>query len=138
MVDEVLALDRDRLDVFPRVAVTATGHAVLGAVLEQDVLPIRLVLLLLLVLFRLVLLLLRRGRLHFLFRLDHLEKRIAEQLLLEMLLEIEERHVEQIHRLIQARIDPQVLPQRGVLMQAGLHAAGESRARRRVVRVGPR
>src|SRR5438874_5288447 len=39
-----------------------------------------------------------------------------------------------IHRLIQARIDPQLLRQRRVLLQAGLHAAWVRRARSRAVR----
>ena len=109
----------------------------LGAIVEEDALPVGLVLGLRFLL-GLVLLLFRSGRLDFFLRLDELEERIAQELLFQMLLQVEQRHVEQIHRLIQARIDPQVLPERGVLMQAGLHAAGESRARRRVVRVGPR
>ena len=111
----------------------------LGSVVEQDVLPSRAR---------------RRPRLSFSFSaflssatrdlglflgLHHLEERVAEQLLLQVLLKVEQRHVEQVHRLVQARIDPQVLAQRRVLMQAGLHAAGAcSRARRRAVRVGPK
>src|SRR5204863_5830018 len=132
-----LALDRDRLDVFARVAVTAARHAVLRAVLEQDVFPIGPVLGFGLFLGLVVLLLGCRG-LDLFLGLDHLEERVAEQLLLEVLLEVEQRHVQQIHRLVQAWIDPQILAQANVLMQAGLHAAGDSRARRRVVRVGPR
>ena len=109
----------------------------LGAILEEDTLPVGPVLHLRFFL-RFVLLLVRGGRLNLLLRFDQLEKWIAQELLLQMLLQIQQRHVQEIHRLIQARIDPQVLPQRGVLMQAGLHAAGDSRARRRVVSVGPR
>src|SRR2546425_78416 len=52
--------------------------------------------------------------------------------------QVEQRHVQQIHRLIQARIDPQLLGQRRVLLQAGFHAAWVRRARSRAVRVGPR
>ena len=136
VVDQILAFDGHRLDVFARVAVRAARHPVLGAVLQQDVLPVGPVLRLCFLLG--LLLLLGGGRLDFLFRLHHLEERIAQQLLLQVLLQIEQRHVEQIHRLIQARIDAQVLPHADVLMQAGLHAAGDRRARRRVVSVGPR
>src|SRR5207302_434402 len=106
----------------------------LGAVVEQDVLPIGLVVAVLLLL-RLRLL---RCRRLLLFRLDQLEKRVAEQLLFEVLLQVQQRHVQQIHRLVQPGIDPQVLPQGGVLVQPGLHAACPRRARRRAVRVGPR
>ena len=42
-------------------------------------------------------------------RLDHVEEGIVEELLLEMLLKVQERHVEQVHRLIQARIDLELL-----------------------------
>ena len=139
MVDQVARLDRDGLDVLSRVAVAAAGHTVLGPVVEQDVLPVGLVVARLLLLgLLLLLLLLGRGRLHLFFRLHHFEERIAQQLLLQVLLQIEQRHIEQIHRLVEARVDPQVLAERRVLMQAGLHAAGDRRARRRVVRVGPR
>src|SRR5919198_1840697 len=137
MIDEVLALDGNRLDVLTRVAVAAARHTMVGPVVEQNTFPIRLVFGFRFLL-RLVLLLVGGRRLYLFLGLHHLEERIAEQLLLQVLLEVEQRHVQQIHRLIQARIDPQVLPQRGVLMQAGLHAAGDSRARRRVVSVGPR
>ena len=41
--------------------------------------------------------------------LDHVEEGIIQQFLLEMLLQIQERHVEQVHRLIEARIDLQLL-----------------------------
>src|SRR5207245_1533150 len=69
---------------------------------------------------------------------DVADELFGEQLLLEMLLQVEQRHVQQIHRLVQAGIDAQVLAQPDVLVQAGLHAAGVSRARRRAVRVGPK
>jgi hypothetical protein len=46
----------------------------------------------------------------FFFRFDEVEERIIEQLLLEVLLEIEQRHVKKIHRLIKARVDLQLLP----------------------------
>src|SRR5205814_1831413 len=72
----------------------------------------------------------RRG-LRFFLGLDELQERVAEQLLFEMLLQVEQRHVEQVHRLEQPRIDPQVLAQADVLVQAGLHAACPRRSRSR-------
>ena len=45
------------------------------------------------------------------FGLDEVEERIVEQLLLEVLLKVQQRHVEKIHRLIEARIDLQLLPE---------------------------
>ena len=78
-------------------------------------------------------------------RLDHLEEGIVEELLLEMLLEIEERHVQEIHRLIQARIDLELLLELCGLGETRPHAArpgppfvAEKRDRNRAVNVGPR
>ena len=76
---------------------------------EEDLLPVHLFFLLLLLLF--LLLVLGRvliGRL-LVLRLEQLEERIRQQLLLEVLLEIQKRHVKQIHRLIQAWIDLELL-----------------------------
>ena len=60
----------------------------------------------------------------------------------EMLLEVEQRHVEQVHRLVQARIDLHLLLELRALGQAGLHAlpagAPPNRDRSRAVSVGPR
>jgi len=42
------------------------------------------------------------GCLNLFLGLDHLEEGVAEQLLLQVLLEVEQRHVQQIHRLVQA------------------------------------
>ena len=109
----------------------------LGAVFEQNVFPVGPVLGFGFLL-RFVVLLLGSRRLDLLLRFDHLEEGIAEQLLFQVLFEVEQRHVQQIHRLVQARIDPQILAQADVLMQAGFHAAEDRRARRRVVSVGPR
>ncbi len=39
-----------------------------------------------------------------------------DELLFQVLLEVEERHVEEIHRLVKARIDPQLLPQSYALL----------------------
>ncbi len=43
-------------------------------------------------------------------RLDQLEERVGDQLLFQVLLQVEQGHIEEIHRLIEARIDPQLLP----------------------------
>src|SRR5947207_1925648 len=58
----------------------------------------------------------------FLFlHLDHLEEGIVQQFLLEMLLEVQERHVEQVHRLIQAWIDLELLLELRALLEASFH-----------------
>ncbi len=135
MVGEVLGLDRHRLDIFPRFAeVTGPGERI-STVVEQDVFPVGFVVSLLL-LFGLDLV--GRGCLLFLLGFEQLEEGVAQQLLLEVLLQVEQGHVQQVHRLIEARIDAQVLPQRRVLVQARFHAACPRRARRRAVSVGPR
>src|SRR5699024_5810676 len=64
--------------------------------------------------------------------------------LLEVLLEVQERHVQQVHGLVQPWIDLQLLLELGALIETGLHRAAppspsdEKRARRRAVSVGPR
>src|SRR5437879_3247281 len=127
---------RARLGVLPGLAHVAGRRAHVGAIVQQDVLPVRLVV----VLGFLLLLdaVLGERQLGLFLGLDQLEKRVAEQLLLQMLLQVEQRHVQEVHRLVQARIDAQVLAQPDVLVQTGFHAAEVSRARRRVVRVGPK
>src|SRR6267378_4222033 len=135
IIDQILALDRDRLHVLGGPAQGAARHPVLGAVVHQDGFPVGFVVPRFLLLGGL---LLGGGTFGLLLGLDHLEERIAQQLLLQVLLQVEQRHVEEIHRLVQARIDPQILAEPDVLVQAGLHAACVRRARRRAVRVGPR
>ena len=135
VVDQILGLDRHRLYVFHRLAHVPGRDAEVSAVVEQDVFPVGLVVARF---FGLGLRLLRHRHLGLLFGLDQLEEGITEQLLLQMLLEVEQRHVEEVHRLVQARVDAQLLTERRVLVQAGLHAAWVRRARRRAVRVGPR
>jgi hypothetical protein len=132
VVDEVLGLDRDRLGVL-QLLVLLAGAAHLEAV-EEDLLPVHLLFLLLLLLFLLGVLLLRR----FLLRLEQLEEGIGEQLLLEVLLEIHHGHVQHVHGLVEPGIDPELLPQAGMLGKTGSHATASRRARRRAVRVGPR
>jgi len=93
----------------------------------------------------------------FVLGLDELEKGVLQQLLLEMLLEVDQRHVEHVHRLIEAWIRSQLLPEPRRLVQPTLHADGSSggggvdaavgaasgcsarnRSRSRVVSVGPK
>jgi hypothetical protein len=85
------------LPVLELAAATAGVEAV-----EQDLLPIDLVLVLLFLGLLLRDLLLRHLR--------ELEERIDQHLLLEVGLQVEQGHVQKIHRLIQARIDLQFLP----------------------------
>ncbi len=132
VVDEILGLDRHRLGVLQLLELLARA-ADLESV-EEDLLPVHLLFLFLLLLL-LVGILLFRG---LLFRLQELEERIREQLLLEVLLEIHHRHVQHVHRLVQPRIDPQLLAHAGVLGETGLHATASSLARSRAVKVGPR
>ena len=132
VVDQVAGLDRDRLGVLQLLELLP-GAADLEAV-EEDLLPVHLLFLLLLLLLLLRVLLLRR----LLLRLEQLEEGIGEQLLLQVLLEVHHGHVQHVHRLVEPRIDPQLLAEAGVLGKAGLHATASRRARRRAVRVGPR
>jgi len=140
MVAQVSSVDRDRLVILFLLVLLATAAGV--EPVKQDPFPIDLVA-------GGLLLLLRRcflGLGAFLFvlflRLDHLEERIVEELLLEVLLQVQKRHVQQIHRLIQARIDLELLAELRALIEAGLHLVGvsplENRARSRAVSVGPR
>ena len=132
VVDQVLGLDRDRLDVL-LLFVLLAGAAHLEAV-EQDLLPVDLVFLLFLLLLLLGVLLL--GRLF--LGLQQLEERIGQQLLLQVLLQVHHGHVQHVHGLVEPRIDPQLLPHAGVLGKPCLHATASRRARSRAVRVGPR
>ena len=122
MVGEIARVDRDRLVVLA-LLVLLTPAARIEAV-EQDLLPVDLALLVLLGLrfgigrlfLNLALVLL------VVLRLDHVEEGIVEQLLLEVLLEVEQRHVEQIHRLVEARIDLELLLELRVLGEPLPHA----------------
>src|SRR6185437_2861902 len=140
MVAQVAAVDRDGLEVLLFLALLGLTAGV--EAVEQDLLPIDLVGVLLLLGGRLRLCC--RLLLFFLLGLHHLEEWIVEELLLEVLLEIEQWHVKQIHRLIQAWIDLQLLAELRALMQAGLHATSPlscrnaKRERKRAVSVGPR
>src|SRR2546428_298365 len=83
VVRQILGLDRDGLDVLPGFAHVARGRAV-AAVVQEDVLPVRLIVVLgLLLLLDAVL---RLGQLRIVFGLDQLQEGVAEQLLLQVLL----------------------------------------------------
>src|ERR1017187_4511965 len=56
--------------------------------------------------------------------LEHLEERVREEFLLEVLLQVEQRHVQHVHRLIEARIDLELLPKTEALVEPSLHPAG--------------
>ena len=122
VVGEVARVDRDRLVVLALLVLLAASARV--EAVEQDLLPVDLALLFLLglglrvLLFRAALALL----LVLFLRLDHVEERIVEELLLEVVLEVEQGHVEQIHRLVEAWIDLELLLELGVLSEAGSHA----------------
>ncbi len=132
VIGEVAGLDRDRLDIFHRLELLARAADI--EAVEEDLLPVDFVVLLGL----LVLLFGGLFRHLLVLRLLQLEERVVEQLLLEVLLEVEHRHVEHVHRLVQARIDAEFLAKPGLLMHAGLHAGCPSAPRRRAVMVGPR
>jgi hypothetical protein len=136
MIGQIAGLDGDRLGVLLHLELLP-GAADVETV-EQDLLPVHLVLLLHLLLLGLLRFLLLFGVL--LLRLEQLQERVHQQLLLEMLLEIHHGHVEHVHGLVEPRIDAQLLPQAGLLGETGseAHAAFSSRARSREVRVGPR
>ncbi len=87
----------------------------------------------------------RRGAQLLVF-LDELEEGVLRQLLLQVLLQLEERHVQHVHRLVEAWIGPELLPEprRGVETGAHAQAAGPAprsarkRSRSRAVSVGPK
>ena len=122
MVGEVARVDRDRLVVLALLVLLAAAAGV--EAVEEDLLPVDLALLVLLGLrFGLRRLLLDLALvLLVLLRLDHVEEGIVEELLLEVLLEVEQGHVEQIHRLVQARIDLELLLELGVWERPCSHA----------------
>ncbi len=57
--------------------------------------------------------------------LRHLQERILRQLLLEMLLQVQQGHVEQLHRLIQAWVDLHLLLELLTLEESGVESAHE-------------
>ena len=136
VVDQVAGLDRHGLGVL-QLLVLLPGAAHVEAV-EEDLLPVDLLFLggrllfLLLVLFPVCAVLL------LLLRLQQLEERIDQQLLLQVLLQVHHRHVQHVHRLVEAWIDAQLLPHALVLRESGFHATFSNRARSRAVSVGPR
>ena len=111
VVDQVVLFDADRFQVFLLLELLL-GAADIESV-EEDLLPIDFVFLvlgfLLLLGRRLLLLLL------LFFRLQQLEERIDEQLLLQVLLQVHHRHVQHVHGLIEPWIDPELLAKPSVL-----------------------
>ena len=107
VVTQIARRDGHRLEVFALFMLLASAADGVKAV-EKNFLPVDLIASLL----RFGLLGVLGLRLVFLFLLflDEVEERIVQQLLLEVLLQIEERHVEEIHRLVQAGIDLELLP----------------------------
>src|SRR5665213_820731 len=148
MIAEIAAIDGDRLEVL--LLLVLLGAATGIEAVEEDLLPVDLVRRLFFrLLFLCLLAILRNGFLAVLvlILLVHLEEGIVEELLLEVLLEIEEWHVQEIHRLVEARIDLDLLPHLRVLRHACSHAApprlgrtmfSAKRARSRAASVGPR
>ena len=134
VVDEVPYLDGDRFGVLDGL-VLGPGAADIEAV-EQHLLPVHLLILLLLFLFLFLVGGRRLGGELVVFH--QFQERVDQQLLLEVLLQLHHRHVQHVHRLVQARIDPEVLPQADVLPQSELHATASNRLRNRDVSVGPR
>ena len=145
MVGEVSAVDRHRLVVFALFVLFAATAGI--EPVEENLLPVDLVVVGLLFLrcgldfdaFFLGLLFLVFLGLH------HVEERVVQQLLFEMLLQVEQRHIEQIHRLVQAWIDLELLLELRVLGKTSFHvidgspsSAWENRERKRAVNVGPR
>src|SRR5262245_17580097 len=145
MVGEIARVDGDRLVVLALFVLFAPAARV--ETIEEDLLPVDLVARffvgggfgfgrLLLVLFLLL-------------EVNHLEERVVQKLLLEVLLEVEQGHVQQVHRLVQARIDFQLLLELSALLETGFHwttmpswpsapSVAAKRARRRAASVGPR
>ncbi len=148
LIPEVIAQiaggDCDRLEVLALLVLFAATAGGVEAV-EQDLFPIYLAGALILG-FRLrrlggfALLLL----LFLLLSLDEIEEWIVEKFLLEVLLEVQQRHVEQVHRLIEAWIDLELLTELGRLIKTRLQEAATSSllranlSRSRAVSVGPR
>src|SRR5678816_1604152 len=146
MIGEIARIDRDRLVVLAIFVLFAAAAGVESV--EKDLFPIDLIvgglffsrLLFFSYLFFLGLLLI-------LLRLDHVEEGVVQQLLLEVLLKVQERHVEQVHRLVEAWIDLELLLELRALGKTSFHeatgspgsaSAAAKRARNRAVNVGPR
>ncbi len=144
MVAEIAGRDSDWLEVFALLVLLATAARGVETV-EKDLLPVDLssplIFCLGLWLFLDLCFLLF---LFVLFGLDEVEEWIVEELLFEVLLEVQQRHVEEIHRLVQAWIDLELLTELGRLVEARFHDAVTSslsranRSRSRAVSVGPR
>src|SRR6185503_800527 len=118
MVGKVACVDGDRLVILALLVLFAAAAGIESV--EQDLFPVDLVVALLLFLlsfdFWAVLLLVL-----FLLEIDHLEEGVVQQLLLQMLLEVQERHVKQVHRLVKAWIDLQFLLELRALLETSFH-----------------
>ena len=132
MIGQIPDLDRGRLVILPLLVL---GAGAAGAeTVEEDVFPIDFFPVFR---FRLLLFLLSYVRLIFVGLLQF-EEGVDEQLFLKVLLQLQQGHIEEIHRLIQARIHPQFLLEHRALLHRDLHAAVPKRSRSRLVRVGPK
>ncbi len=136
VVDEVGRLDADRLEVFLLLVLLARAAGVESV--EEDLLPVDLLLLFLLFLLFFLLLLGGLLALVLFLGLQQLQERIGEQLLFEVLLEVHHGHVQHVHGLVEPRIDPELLAEPDLLGEAGPHEASSIRWRSRAVIVGPR
>ena len=133
VVVQVARVDGDRLEVLLLLVLLAAPARV--EAVEQDLLPVDLVLAAFSSsLLRLGLLAVsssapRRPRPRP-PRLHQVEERVVQELLLQVLLEVEQRHVQQIHRLIEAWIDLELLPElRALVRVPALMSASCARAR---------
>ncbi len=136
VVDEVGRLDANRLEVFLLLVLLARAAGVESV--EEDLLPVDLLLLLLLFLLLFLLLLGGLLALVLFLGLQQLQEGIGEQLLLQVLLEVHHGHVQHVHGLVEPRIDPELLAEPDLLGEAGPHEASSIRCRSRAVMVGPR
>ena len=136
VVHQVAGLDRDRLGVLQLLVLLARAADV--EAVEEDFLPVHLFFLGGRLLFLFLVLFAVRALLLFLFRFEEFEEGIDQQLLLQVLLQVHHRHVEHVHRLVEARIDAEFLPLAEVLRESCLHATFSNRALSLAVRVGPR
>ena len=132
VVVEIVALHRRGLVVLLRLVLGTPASRHLEAV-HEDLLPVHLV-----VAHGLVgdVLLELDLALHVGFA--HLQEGVLRHLLLQMLLEIQQRHVEQLHRLVEAWVDPHLLSELGALEELGVELVHISPERRAPVGVSRR
>ncbi len=136
MVHQVAGLNGDGLGVLELLVLLPRAADV--EAVEEDLLPVHLLFLGGLLLFLLLVLLAVRAVLLLLLGLEQFEEGIDQELLFQVLLEVHHRHVQHVHRLVEARVDAEFLPLAEVLRESCLHATFSIRARSLAVRVGPR